>query len=39
MGRILGWLNSRKARKAAGGEIRHLGLVIRLDAPETEAPA
>jgi uncharacterized protein len=30
MGRILGWLNSRKARKAAGGEIRHIGLVVTL---------
>ena len=28
MGRILGWLNSRKARKAAGGEIRHIGLRV-----------
>ncbi len=25
MGRILGWMNSRKARKAAGGEIQHVG--------------
>ena len=33
MGRILGWMNSRKARKAAGGEIQHLGLVLRLDEP------
>jgi PPOX class probable F420-dependent enzyme len=30
MGRILGWLNSRRARKAAGGEIRHIGLRITL---------
>jgi PPOX class probable F420-dependent enzyme len=30
MGRILGWLNSRKARKAAGGEIHHIGLVVTL---------
>ena len=30
MGRILGWLNSRKARKAAGGEIRHIGLRVTL---------
>ena len=35
MGRILGWLNSRKARKAAGGEIAHVGLRITLD----EAPS
>ena len=31
MGRILGWMNSRKARKAAGGEVQHLGLELRLD--------
>jgi len=30
MGRILGWLNSRRARKAAGGEIRHVGLQVTL---------
>ena len=30
MGRILGWLNSRKARKAAGGEVRHVGLRVTL---------
>lgn len=30
VGRILGWLNSRKARKAAGGQIQHLGLRITL---------
>ncbi len=30
MGRILGWLNSRRARKAAGGEIRHIGLRVTL---------
>ncbi len=30
MGRILGWLNSRKARKAAGGQIQHLGLRVTL---------
>ena len=35
MGRILGWLNSRKARKAAGGPIQHLGLRVTL----TEASA
>lgn len=28
MGRILGWLNSRKARKAAGGPIQHVGLRV-----------
>lgn len=33
MGRILGWMNSRRARKAAGGEVRHQGLVLRLDDP------
>ena len=38
MGRILGWMNSRRARKAAGGEIEHVGLVIRLDAPVTDDP-
>ncbi len=33
MGRILGWLNSRKARKAAGGPIQHVGLrVVLADA-------
>jgi PPOX class probable F420-dependent enzyme len=32
-GRLLGWMNSRKARKAAGGEIQHVGLVLRLDDP------
>jgi uncharacterized protein len=30
MGRILGWLNSRKARKAAGGQIQHVGLRVSL---------
>jgi PPOX class probable F420-dependent enzyme len=30
MGRILGWLNSRKARTAAGGEVRHIGLRVTL---------
>lgn len=30
MGRILGWLNSRRARKAAGGEIQHVGLRVSL---------
>ncbi len=30
MGRILGWLNSRKARKAAGGQIQHIGLRVTL---------
>jgi uncharacterized protein len=33
MGRILGWMNSRRARKAAGGEIQHVGLVLRLAEP------
>lgn len=30
VGRILGWLNSRKARRAAGGEVRHIGLRVTL---------
>lgn len=30
MGRILGWLNSRRARKAAGGEVQHVGLRVTL---------
>jgi uncharacterized protein len=30
MGRILGWLNSRRARKAAGGTLQHVGLTITL---------
>lgn len=30
MGRILGWLNSRRARKAAGGPIQHVGLRVTL---------
>lgn len=30
MGRILGWLNSRRARKAAGGQIQHVGLRVTL---------
>lgn len=30
MGRILGWLNSRRARKAAGGPIQHVGLLVTL---------
>lgn len=28
MGRVLGWLNTRRARKAGGGEIRHVGLQV-----------
>ena len=39
MGRILGWMNSRRARKAAGGEIRHLGLVLLLDETGAEPGA
>ncbi|MDQ5972959.1 MAG: uncharacterized protein QG661_168 [Actinomycetota bacterium] len=30
MGRILGWLNARRARKAAGGTLQHVGLTITL---------
>jgi hypothetical protein len=30
MGRILGWLNSRRARKASGGEVGHIGLRVTL---------
>jgi PPOX class probable F420-dependent enzyme len=30
MGRILGWINSRRARRASGGEVRHLGLTVTL---------
>jgi uncharacterized protein len=35
-GRILGWLNSRRARRAAGGEIQHVGLVLRLAEPDAK---
>jgi PPOX class probable F420-dependent enzyme len=31
MGRILGWSNERRARKANGGVVEHQGLRIRLD--------
>jgi PPOX class probable F420-dependent enzyme len=31
MGRILGWSNERRARKANGGVVDHQGLRIRLD--------
>jgi PPOX class probable F420-dependent enzyme len=30
MGRIIGWLNSRRARKTEGGQIRHVGLSVTL---------
>lgn len=30
MGRILGWLNSRRARRAAGGPVQHVGLRVSL---------
>lgn len=30
MGRVLGWLNSRRARKASGGPIQHVGLRVAL---------
>ena len=30
MGRILGWLNARRARNAAGGTLQHVGLTITL---------
>jgi uncharacterized protein len=36
MGRILGWLNSRRARKAAAGPIQHLGLRVTL--ADAQAP-
>lgn len=39
MGRILGWMNSRKARKAAGGERQHVGLVLRLDEADARPGA
>jgi uncharacterized protein len=31
MGRLLGWMNARRARKAAGHETGHVGLVVRFD--------
>ena len=30
MGRILGWLNARRARRAAGGPVQHVGLRVSL---------
>jgi PPOX class probable F420-dependent enzyme len=35
MGRIIGWMNERRARKAADGPISHQGLVLTLDGDGT----
>ena len=33
MGRIISWMNERRARKAAGGTLSHQGLTVSLTAP------
>jgi hypothetical protein len=33
MGRVIGWFNARRAKKAGTAEIRHVGLAVTLSTP------
>ena len=37
MGRIIGWMNERRARKAAGGTVSHQGLTVTLTAESEQS--